>query len=339
MAEESEAPPASASSASDFKAAGNDAYQRQDYTAAVESWNKALRQFVEEMSPGKVDCSSLGTESRALERSLYLNLAQGYLKLAEPDRALRACVVVLQEDALNGKALFRAAEACLGLKNYDKAADWLAKLLEAEPAHPEGSRLLQRVEAERRAEARKQKAAARRMLGACEGYCDGRESSQPALPDSVAHTMQRMENPMSLCQSVDIAQEAALAARQREQLQAAKAASGALPEPTVVDLDAFRAKIAAKTQKFSKYMDRSKKQRENAGHGLKLAWLRSGEDAAKLGGFKEELRKEAGLIEAEEEAAAEAAAREESAEEPIPQDSVELVDVDVPEPGIMEEMD
>merc|ERR1719162_671022 len=122
--------------------------------------------------------------------------------------------------------------------------------------------------------------------------------------------------PDSLCDHVHIAEAAARAARNREQ-QAAQACSSsdALPEPTVVDLDAFRAKVTAKTQKFSKYMDRSKKQRENMGRGLKLAWLRTGQDVAGLGGFQEELRKEAGSIEAEELAAAEAMAQEDTVEE------------------------
>lgn len=249
-----------------------------------------------------------------MERSLYLNLAQGYLKLGEPERALRACVVVLQEDATNGKALFRAAEACLAMKHLDKAGDWLAKLLEAEPAHVEAKRLMQRVETERRGEARKQKAAARRMLGACEGFSEGRETvSQSALPDSVAHTLNRME-PDNLCRGVDIAEAVARAARERETAMNSRG-SEKLPEPTVVDLDAFRAKVTAKTQRFSKYIDRSKKQREKVGHGLKLAWLRSGQDAADLGDFKDTLQQEANAIEAADLAAAEAEAQEDLAPE------------------------
>jgi len=307
---------------------------------AVEHWNKALQQFVEEMAPGSGD-SCLDMESRRiLERSLYLNLAQGYLKLCEPERALRACLVVLQEDALNDKALFRAADACLALKSHEKAADWLGKLLEAQPSHLEAKKLLQRVEAERREESRKQKAAARRMLGACEGLSEARKSeAKPALPEDVAHTLSRME-PESLCKSVDIAQAAAHAARQRETALQAKATEK-LPEPAVVDLDAFRAKVNAKTQRFHKYMDRSRKQRANAGHGLKLAWLRTGQDVQDLSSFQKTLREEAGAIEAADLAAAQAEAEEECPQE----DPAEGEDILATQPQqdteacIMEEMD
>ena len=51
------------------------------------------------------------------------------------------------------------------------AALWPSACVQAEPAHPEGNRLLQRVraevEAERRAEARAQKAAVRILSSSC----------------------------------------------------------------------------------------------------------------------------------------------------------------------------
>lgn len=320
--------PSQSLSAADLKACGNEAYQRQEFDAAVGYWNKALRQFVEEMAPGAAGSSSLDPSRRDLERSLYLNLAQGYLKLGEPDRTLRACVLVLQDDAANDKALFRAAEACLALKHREKAAEWISKLLAVDPAHTEAKRLLQRIEAERREEARKQKsaaqAAARRMLGACDGLSDDRASSSKSiLPDSVTDTLRHMEAE-SLCKNVDIATAAAHAARQREANIQARTAEK-LPEPATVDLDAFRAKVMAKTQKFNKFVDRSRKQQENAGRGLKLAWLRSGKDVHDLGSFQQTLRAEADEIEAADLAAEseEAAAAEVSepvlAEQPMPE--------------------
>lgn len=339
--------PSEALSAAELKACGNEAYQRQDFSGAVGHWNQALRQFVEEMTPGTAGSSSLGVEHHNLEQSLYLNLAQGYLKLEQPERALRACVVVLHESAKHSKALFRSAEACLAMKQHEKAAEFLAKLLDAEPSHLEAKRLLQRVENERRNEVRKekadQKAAAQRMLGACDGFSDGRENAtQPKLPDSVADTLSHMD-PESLCPHVDIAQEAAAAARRRESNLAAREGEK-LPEPVVLDdLDAFRAKVAAKTQRFGKYMDRSKKQREKVGHGLKLAWLRTGQDVGGLGGFQDTLRQEASTIEAEDAAAVAAEEPEDVTQEAVKAGAMdgaaEAEQETVPEPGFMAEMD
>merc|ERR1719446_1970892 len=109
-----------------------------------------------------------------------------------------------------------------------------------------------------------------------------------------------------MCKAVEIAEAAACAARAREDAMKERETSEKLQEPTVMNLDAFRAKVTARTQKFNKYMDRSKKQRENAGHGLKLAWLRAGQEVEGLGSFQETLRQEASTIEAEDLAAAEA---------------------------------
>ena len=110
--------------------------------------------------------------------------------------------------------------------------------------------------------------------------------------------------PENLCQSADIAEAAAQAARDRESSRST-AGTDKLPQPEVVDLDAFRSKVMAKTQRFNKYVDRSQKQRENMRRGVKLAWLRTGQDASGLGDFQETLRKEASAIEAEDLAAAE----------------------------------
>merc|ERR1711924_487157 len=126
---------------------------------------------------------------------------------------------------------------------------------------------------------------------------DERTKPTDGLADSFLKTLDRCE-PEAMSRGLDIAEEAARAARRRE--SAKNVTEEGLPEPSVIDLEAFRAKVTAKTNKFNKFMDRSKKQRENANHSLKLAWLRSGQDAADLGGFRDTLRQEAKAIEAEE---------------------------------------
>lgn len=85
--------------AADLKAQGNAAYGRGEVEEALRLWNLAIRAHVQvvatysiavgcqELSDGKA-CSE---ESSQLERAIYLNLAQGYLKLQDGERALRAC--------------------------------------------------------------------------------------------------------------------------------------------------------------------------------------------------------------------------------------------------------
>ncbi|CAE8713511.1 unnamed protein product, partial [Polarella glacialis] len=99
-ASSSDAVAASEASAAELKARGNEAYGRGDCEASVAFWNQAIRRHVSEMQEGS---SCLGKDSQNLERSIYLNLAQGYLKLGDPGKALRACQVVLTESPTDAK--------------------------------------------------------------------------------------------------------------------------------------------------------------------------------------------------------------------------------------------
>eukprot|EP00929_Paragymnodinium_shiwhaense_P066603 TRINITY_DN33412_c0_g1_i3.p1 TRINITY_DN33412_c0_g1~~TRINITY_DN33412_c0_g1_i3.p1 ORF type:complete len:125 (+),score=42.04 TRINITY_DN33412_c0_g1_i3:211-585(+) len=103
--------------------------------------------------------SPLSPESMALERSLYLNLAQGYLKLEEPDKALRACQVVLSENKTDAKAVYRAAEALWALERQAEAVGVLESFLQLEADNVDAKRLLLKIKTAQKAEAKKQKAA------------------------------------------------------------------------------------------------------------------------------------------------------------------------------------
>lgn len=341
-------------SAEELKALGNEAYQAKDVARAVEIWNQALRRYVEEMdlATGPDAAKALGPDSRLLEQSLYLNLAQGNLKLGEPQRALRACMVVIHDSPTNVKALYRAAEACLALLQFDKATEFLSKLLEVDDAHVEGRKLLQRVDVSKRAEAKKQRNAAKKMLAGAGGFSEGRGTEGNANSSLQAQLLAKMDqlDAENISAGLDIAEAAARAARERENARNVEK----LPEPSVTDLDAFHAKVTARTNKFNKYMDRSRRQRANAGHGLKLAWLRSGEDASRLGQFEASMREEARAIEEEDlaRAAAEDKCATTAVESELHEDggSLEEQGDDVPDvalealgddpgPGRMDEMD
>jgi len=278
--------------AAELKQAGNEAYLRQEVGLAVDLWNRALAQYVAEIRPGASRHVAFSEESRLLESSLYLNLAQGHLKLGEPHRALRACEVVIKEEPSNIKALYRGSEALLALKDFSNATSWLAKLQEVDPENGDAKRLQSRLRSEQRHELEREKAAAKRMCSATAGFSEGRPApkAQPDMPVS----LERLQ-PENMAASLNIAEEAARAARGRQQ----DAADKNLPVPNVNDLDSFRAKVMGKTKKYGAFIDRSQKARSSAERSLKLAWLRGGGDGSGLDEFEAPLRSELQAIEHE----------------------------------------
>ncbi|CAK0868663.1 unnamed protein product [Prorocentrum cordatum] len=289
-------------SAAELKAEGNAAYQRQDVQAAVGFWNAALREHVEGLGRGGGP-PSLSQESRALELSLYLNLAQGYLKLGDPGKALRACQVAAGEDPGNAKAHFRAAEACLALSRPGEAERWLAPVADAQGSGSEAAALLRRVRAGRAAEAKREREVAKRMAAGALGFSEGREASE-GPGGAVAGAL--LQDPASMACGAHVAEAAARAAQARE--TRLHAAADPLPEPRVDDLDAFRAKVLARSRRMNSSMQRSLRGRDRAQGSLRLEWLRSGQDGAALESFASPLQAELRAIAAEGQAAAEAEA-------------------------------
>jgi len=251
-----------------------------------------------------------------LERSLYLNLAQGYLRLGEPARTLRACQVVVRDYPQDPKAKYRAAEACLALKRFDEAATWLDGLTESADSSTSAgaARLLQRVRAAQKGDARRQKEVARRMCSAAAGYSAGRQDASASSASSLAAKRNNFAarfaglDAASVAMGSEIADEVAKAAQRREE----RLASGpAPPEPTTVpDLDAFRARIAAQTNKYASHMDKCRRKRESAQHAVKLDWLRGGREGTDFDGFAERWREELQQAQAEAVATAEDEAAE-----------------------------
>jgi len=281
-------------SPAELKQCGNEAYQRQDFRLAVDLWNKSLRAHVDGMRVGTgpgCAASPLSAESAALERSLYLNLAQGYLRLGEHDRALKACKVVLLEHPRETKAHFRGAEACLAMERYDEAIKWASALMEVDPSSSDGPRLLRRAREGRRAEAKRQRAVAERMCKATEGFSEDRPAPRPkpAVDDQVRSRMLELD-PKHMAASPDIAEQAALKARQRlERQHGAEGPPANCPGPTTgeSDLDVFRARAMAKVSRYNAHTDKLRKRTDAAQRSVTLQCLRDGQTRSEIAAFSE----------------------------------------------------
>jgi len=250
--------------AAGLKACGNEAYQRGDLTLAVDFWNRAIRAHIDGMTGS--GSPAFSQDSVNLERSIYLNLAQGYLKLGEHSKAFRACQVVLQEDPSNTKARYRAAESCFGLRRLDDASKLLSLMLQADPSHGEAARLLQRVKVAMRQDAKKVQELAKRMSAGASGFSEGRPE---ARPKPLAHL--QSFNAAVVGHGTEAAELAARAAVERE---ARLAAGPAPPEPKVMDFDSFRDKALARSRLYSSHTARMRQRKEVAERSVKLQWLR-----------------------------------------------------------------
>eukprot|EP00439_Symbiodinium_sp_Y106_P035874 s2485_g4.t1 len=290
-----------AAEAAELKQQGNSAYGRGEVEEAVRLWNLAIRRHVQELEAGK----AFGEESTTLERSIYLNLAQGYLKLGDAEKALRACKVVLFADPTSAKARFRAAEATLRLQRYEEARTLLQPLLD--PPVPEAARLLQKVQAEEKAQALRakredaeaQKLLAQRMSAGLSGFAE--QKPDPVVEVEAPSRMPPMADLDTVSHMTDISAEAAQAARARQ--ARLKADEGpAPPDATFTDFDAFRAKAMKRSQKYAMAAERSRKHGEAAQRSVRLNWLRAGRAGGELEGFAAPLREELRELEAFDEA-------------------------------------
>mmetsp|Transcript_48629 Transcript_48629/g.103961 ORF Transcript_48629/g.103961 Transcript_48629/m.103961 type:complete len:401 (-) Transcript_48629:288-1490(-) len=281
----------------ELKCLGNEAYARGELSSAVDFWNTALRQHVQGMSNASgvnQKYSPISPESQALERSLYLNLAQGYLKLGDAAKALRACQVVLHENATDVKALYRAAEASLELRKYSETEKLLEVLQEVGKEDTSvlagAQRLSLKLRAGQKADERRQRAVAKKMCAAAD-FSEGRPatvSPATALSSSAAGRFAALE-PETMLASTDIAAAAAQAAQKRSQRLSEPSPP---PAPTVNDLDAFKAKIFAKTNKYNANSDQMRRKRETAQHSVKLEWLREGKSRSEYEGFRQQWHEE-----------------------------------------------
>jgi len=97
------------------------------------------------------------TKAKELKKTCELNSASCQLKLKEYKEAEKHCNNVLKEEAMSVKALYRRAQAHIGLKNFmDSMAD-LKKLIEVDPKNREARTLFKEAQAGQKEEDKKSK--------------------------------------------------------------------------------------------------------------------------------------------------------------------------------------
>lgn len=282
----------------ELKQLGNGAYANGDVTSAVDFWNQALKLHVASMRPGKplTTVSPWSDESRLLEKSLYLNLAQGHLRLEQPEKALRACYVVMHEHPDDLKAKYRAAEACLSLRRFDEAVKRLCEIRDAPDCEPNTTagvqRLLQRAQAGQRQEVQRQRAVAKKMCAAASVFSEDRPPPRTKPlggSDSRAAACIAEMDPKALESGLEIGDAVAKAAIIRNERIAAGPSP---PVPKVHDADKFLERTLGKSRAYAARADKYRRKRNDAEHGVKLAWLRGGRSGHDFRCFADQWRSE-----------------------------------------------
>jgi len=140
---------------------GNELFKGGNYQHAVQRYTKALGhtgKFFDLDDEGKA-------EVEALKLSLFLNLAQCYIKLELWPKAVGNCDSALKIEEKNVKALYRRAFALVQLKDFDKAEADLKVIGELGAEDAACVKLRQRVEAVKAKQKEREKDMAKRMFG------------------------------------------------------------------------------------------------------------------------------------------------------------------------------
>ncbi|CEM23842.1 unnamed protein product [Vitrella brassicaformis CCMP3155] len=169
------------------KQAGNDAFKRGEYKAAVDLWKLALKEILKAgVAASRLDQEQAGGGgggSFEEQLTLRLNMAQGYLKLDEPDNTVTQCEFVLNHRPDNVKALYRLALAYHHMQDWDKSLSTVDRLLSVDPENAAAKQLRATVKADkRRAAQQTSKLYAGMMRSALEEGCF--ETGQESTPEA-----------------------------------------------------------------------------------------------------------------------------------------------------------
>ncbi|KAL4659538.1 peptidyl-prolyl cis-trans isomerase FKBP4-like isoform X2 [Arapaima gigas] len=108
------------------KERGAQFFKEGKFRAAVVQYKRILAWLARE---------SDGQRVRSLRLAAHLNLAVCYLKMREPTQAVESCNQALELDDGSEKALFRRAEACFAMGEFERARDDLRRVLQLYPAN------------------------------------------------------------------------------------------------------------------------------------------------------------------------------------------------------------
>ena len=136
------------------KEEGTELFKGGNYRPAAARYHKSLTHASKffDLSPDDEQ------EVKAVKLSLYLNLAQCYIKLENYDNVIRNCDEALSIEPNNAKALFRRATAYETKKDWDKALEDLKKAALANPddkAIPKAEERIKRMVAKEKAKDKK----------------------------------------------------------------------------------------------------------------------------------------------------------------------------------------
>ena len=142
------------------KAEANELFSDGNYKFAAARYTKALTHCAKFVDLGPDDLK----EVNDVKLSLNLNLALAYLKLQNPDQALRVCNEALTIDENSPKALYRRASVYFEKKNWDSAKGDIKKAVAVSPDDKAIKKLHDRIDAQVKKQKLKQKKMAQKMF-------------------------------------------------------------------------------------------------------------------------------------------------------------------------------
>lgn len=139
--------------ATERKDVGSNLFRKGRINLALERYKKVIDMF------GYIDSfqEDNKTKAKELKKLCELNRAACQLKIKDYSGAKTSCNNALKEESQNVKALFRRAQAELGLKNFMDCMSDLKKVLELDPQNKEARSLYKQAQAGQKEEDKKSK--------------------------------------------------------------------------------------------------------------------------------------------------------------------------------------
>jgi len=161
---------------SERKEVGSNLFRKGRVDLAMERYKKVIDMF------SYIDNFKEDNKIKAkdLKNKCQLNRAACQLKIHEYFAAKTSCNDALKEDSQNIKALFRRAQAELGLKNFLECMGDLKKVIELDPQNKEARSLYKQAQVAQKEEDKKSKGLFTKM---CSGF--GRGSIPKPHPDAI----------------------------------------------------------------------------------------------------------------------------------------------------------
>lgn len=144
------------------KEVGSNLFRKGRIVLALEQYSKVADLYSYTDNIKDNDVKAKGKE---LKNTCDLNMAACRLKLGDYARAKMNCNDVLKGDAMNVKALFRRAQAELGLLNFTECLNDVGKVLERDPQNKDVRRVLKEAQIGQKAEDKKHKGMYSKMCG------------------------------------------------------------------------------------------------------------------------------------------------------------------------------